>query len=97
MLSDDDLGMVSQGMNTFFPPDAANPYAYRLGAPDLRKATEGLGADAYDLAEPADFPSIWEATLRGAAAGRPQVIVARIDRKAAPPYWTPLFMHQFVE
>ncbi len=94
VLADDDLGMVSQGMEAFFPPAA---YAYRLGAPDLRKTAEGLGADAYDLAEPADFPSIWEATLQGAAAGRPQVIVAKIDRKAAPPYWTPLFMHKLVE
>ena len=96
VLCDDDLGMVSQGMDTFFP-DAADPYHYRLGAPDLRKAVEGLGADAYELVEPTDFPSIWQATLKGAAAGRPQVIVARIDRNAAPPYWTALFMHQFVE
>ena len=85
-----------KGMDTFFP-DAADPYHYRLGAPDLRKAVEGLGADAYELVEPTDFPSIWQATLKGAAAGRPQVIVARIDRNAAPPYWTALFMHQFVE
>ncbi len=97
VLADDDLGMVAQGMDAFFPPEPTDPYHYRLGAPDLCKTAIGLGADAYDLAAPADFPAIWAAATSGAAAGRPQVIVAKVDRNAAPPYWTPLFMHKSVE
>jgi acetolactate synthase-1/2/3 large subunit len=86
VLNDNDLNMVSQGMNAFLPDPV--PFSYPLGNPDLRKVAEGLGAEAYDVEKPADFAPAWEATLRGAAAGRPQVIVAKVDPKAAPPYWS---------
>jgi acetolactate synthase I/II/III large subunit len=89
VLSDDDLGMVSQGMDAFFPADPA--YSYPLGAPDLRKAAAGLGADAYEVRQPEDFADAWSCAMRGAAEGRPQVIVAKIDRTASPPYWSPPF------
>ncbi|TAI65542.1 thiamine pyrophosphate-binding protein [Bradyrhizobium sp. Leo170] len=86
VLNDNDLNMVSQGMNAFLPDPV--PFSYPLGNPDLRKVAEGLGAEAYDVEKPADFAPAWEAALRGAAAGRPQVIVAKVDPKAAPPYWS---------
>ena len=95
VLSDNDLSMVSQGMNVFLPDPT--PYAYPLGAPDLRKIAEGLGADAYDVREPADFAPAWKAALRGAAAGRPQAIVAKVDPKSAPPYWSPPFWQKAVD
>jgi acetolactate synthase I/II/III large subunit len=95
VLNDNDLNMVSQGMNTFLPDPT--PYSYPLGKPDLRKVAEGLGADAYDVREPADFAPAWEAALRGAAAWRPQVIVAKLDPKPAPPYWSPPFWQKTVD
>jgi len=79
--------MVSQGMNTFLPDTV--PYSYPLGKPDLCKVAEGLGADGHEVKEPADFAPAWEAAVRGAAVGRPQVIIAKLDPKAAPPYWDP--------
>ncbi len=95
VLSDDDLTMVSQGMDAFFPKDAA--YSYRLGAPDLCKTAAGLGADAYEVREPSDFADVWTAAARAAAARRPQVIVAKIDPKPAPPYWSPPFWQKAVD
>lgn len=95
VLNDDDLSMVSQGMDKFMP--TPTPYSYPLGKPDLRKVAEGLGADAYEVAAPADFESVWQAALRGAAAGRPQVIVAKLDPKPAPPYWSPPFWQATVD
>ena len=87
VLNDNELNMVSQGMNTFLPD--AVPYSYPLGKPDLCKVAEGLGADGHEVKEPADFAPAWEAAVRGAAVGRPQVIIAKLDPKAAPPYWDP--------
>ena len=87
VLNDNELNMVSQGMNTFLPD--AVPYSYPLGKPDLCKVAEGLGADGHEVKEPADFAPAWEAAVRGAAVGRPQVIIAKVDPKAAPPYWDP--------
>jgi acetolactate synthase I/II/III large subunit len=82
-------------MAAFFPADSA--YSYRLGAPDLCKAAAGLGADAYEIRDPGDFVAAWSAATRGAAEGRPQVIVAKIDRKASPPYWSPPFWQKSVD
>jgi acetolactate synthase-1/2/3 large subunit len=87
VLNDNDLSMVSQGMN-FFLKDPV-PYSYPLGKPDLCKVAEGLGAEAYEVKQPADFAEAWKKAVSGAAARRPQVIVAKVDPKAAPPYWDP--------
>jgi len=43
VLNDNDLGMVSQGMETLFKSESWLGY-YKLGAPDLVKFAEGLGA-----------------------------------------------------
>jgi acetolactate synthase-1/2/3 large subunit len=95
VLSDNELNMVTQGMNTFFPEPT--PFSYPLGAPDLCKVAEGLGADAYEVREVADFAPAWESALRGAAAWRPQVIVVRLDPKPAPPYWSAPFWQKAVD
>lgn len=87
VLSDNDLSMVTQGMNRFLPD--STPFAYPLGKPDLRKVAEGLGAGAYDVAQADDFVPAWNAALTGAARGQPQVIVVKVDPQAAPPYWDP--------
>jgi len=95
VLCDQDLRMVSQGMDTNFPKDP--PFAYPSGAPDLAHAVQGLGADAHEVSQPADFSDAWAAAVRGAAAGRPQVIVAKIDPEPAPPYWKAPFWGTSVE
>ena len=87
VLNDNDLNMVTQGMNKFLSDPV--PFAYPLGKPDLRKVAEGLGAAAYDVAKPDDFAPAWNAARAGAAGGKPQVIVVHVDLAAAPPYWDP--------
>jgi len=72
------------------------PYTYPLGAPDLRKTAEGLGADAYDVQQPADFAPAWDA--RCAAPPRP----ATGDRRESgpevgAPYWSPPFWQKAVD
>lgn len=92
VLQDDDLGMVTQGMNTLHPvAGTSDPYAglYALGKPDLVKFAEGLGADACRIDRPAALAAALPAVLAAAAKGRPQVIVARIDRRLIPPYYKP--------
>jgi acetolactate synthase-1/2/3 large subunit len=87
VLADGDLRMVSQGMDRIFKAPGGYDADYRLGTTDLRKVAEGLGADAHDLHRPEDLRAAWPDVLRGAAAGRPQLLVAHIDTKAAPPFW----------
>ena len=89
VLVDNDLRMVSQGMDRILNQPGAYDDAYRLGRPDLHKVAEGLGADAYTLTCPADLRAVWPAVAQGAGQGRPQVLLARIDTKAAPPFWIP--------
>ena len=90
VLDDGDLAMVSQGM-AHFMPDAADPavwtHYYDLGTPDLASFARALGADAYDVATPDAFTDAFTKALAGAAARRPQVIVAHIDRTEVPPYY----------
>ncbi|MDI7921324.1 thiamine pyrophosphate-binding protein [Ferirhizobium litorale] len=88
VLLDDDLRMVTQGMEKFFPIDRGYEGAYSLGQPDLGMVAEGLGADAFRVYVPEDLQRIWPAVLAGAENGKPQVIVAHVDPKAAPPYWS---------
>jgi acetolactate synthase-1/2/3 large subunit len=91
VLNDNDLGMVSQGMETLFKSESWLGY-YKLGAPDLVKFAEGLGADAVAIA-PDQGAEAFRVALRDALkrslSGKPQVIVAHIDTKPAPPYGWP--------
>ena len=93
VLYDNDLAMVSQGMAALFPP--APPWVdyYALGAPDLVKFSEGLGAQAVAVTKdqgPAAFKAALQTAIRQAADNkRPQVIIAHIDTAPMPPYGWP--------
>jgi acetolactate synthase-1/2/3 large subunit len=93
VLYDNDLAMVSQGMSQLFPPPGQWDGYYALGAPDLVKVAEGLGADAVAVT-PEQGPADFEAALRTAVQNadersRPQVIVVHIDPRPTPPYGWP--------
>jgi acetolactate synthase I/II/III large subunit len=87
---DNDLLMVSQGENYFFPDPTVWPHMYRLGTPDLAKFAEGLGADSYTIDSPAQLAALMpQAIAKANQDARPQVIVAEIDRSAVSPYFYP--------
>jgi acetolactate synthase I/II/III large subunit len=93
VLQDDDLHMVTQGM-TYLYPDAKDPdvwdHLYQLGNPDLVKFSEGLGADAYLIEDPAQLTALMPTILdRANNHNKPQVIVARINRTSLDPFFPP--------
>jgi acetolactate synthase I/II/III large subunit len=91
VLNDNDLGMVSQGMAALFPSQPWEGY-YALGAPDLVKFSEGLGARAVAITKDQDAETFRRAlrdALRDAERGQPQVIVLHIDNTLSPPYGWP--------
>jgi acetolactate synthase-1/2/3 large subunit len=93
VLNDNDLAMVSQGMAQLLPPAAAWTDYYKLGAPDLVKFAEGLGAQAVAITPDQGTSALAEALSNALASAqstrRPQVIVVHIDTKPAPPYGWP--------
>jgi acetolactate synthase-1/2/3 large subunit len=93
VLFDNDLGMVSQGMNKLFPGDAPFSPAYHLGAPDLAKVAEGFGADAFTISDgqgSAEFAAaLRQAIAQAESRKRPQVIVVHVDTAVMPPYGWP--------
>ncbi|MFT4795679.1 MAG: acetolactate synthase-1/2/3 large subunit [Paracoccaceae bacterium] len=93
VLQDDDLAMVSQGMEHFVKGDPAVwTSMFSLGTPDLARYAEGLGGDAYTVHSPGEFRSaLRDALDRSVSRKRPQVIIAKIDRAAVPPYYNPLY------
>jgi acetolactate synthase-1/2/3 large subunit len=97
VLKDDDLRMVAQGMEMLFPADGSFDEAYSLGSADLKKVAEGLGADSVEISKPSDLQDAWPNIVMGAQGGRPQVIVAHIDTKAEPPYWSPPYWQKVVD
>ncbi|HEY2512574.1 MAG TPA: thiamine pyrophosphate-binding protein [Polyangiaceae bacterium] len=93
VLDDNDLAMVSQGMDQLFPKQAPWEPSYALGAPDLAKFAEGLGANAVTIARDQN-PEHFRAALKSAieradADRRPQAIIVKIDTKPMPPYGWP--------
>jgi acetolactate synthase I/II/III large subunit len=93
VLQDDDLHMVTQGM-TYLYPDPKDPtvwdHLYHLGTPDLVKFSEGLGADAYLIESPAQLTALMPSILeRANTQSKPQVIIARINRKSLDPFFPP--------
>jgi len=95
VLSDNNLSMVSQGMD-HFEEDKKDPdiwhHLYELGNPDLVKYSEGLGAQAHEVRSPEDFRNIMPKVLEGANdKGIPQVIIAHINTKAIPPYYNKMY------
>ncbi len=93
VLYDNDLAMVSQGMADLFPPAPPWKDYYAIGAPDLVKFSEGLGAQAVAITRdqgPAQFKQALDAAIHQARVNRrPQVIVAHIDTTPMPPYGWP--------
>lgn len=88
VLNDDDHGMVSQGMNYDFKSERWTHH-YTLGNPDLVQWSEALGATAYLVQDVGEMQTAFTTALEQAATGKPQVIIARIDRQAIPPYYPP--------
>jgi len=87
VLADNDLSMVAQGMDAFFPSDPPYIKDYQLGAPDLAKVAQALGADATEINQPSDLVTAWPEIVQRANKGFPQMVIANIDTKARPPFW----------
>lgn len=94
VLNDNDLAMVSQGMQVLFNSPSWAGY-YELGKPDLVKFAEGLGAHAVAIRRdqgPKEFREALRTALQRSQTGEPQVIVAHIDTLPSPPYGWPQAM-----
>jgi acetolactate synthase-1/2/3 large subunit len=91
VMQDDDLHMVSQGMQYLYPdPNDVWDHLYRVGKPDIVKFAQSLGADAYGIESPAELQSLMPKVLEAAnAQNKPQVIVAKINQKSIDPYFPP--------
>ena len=88
VLADDDMAMVSQGMNYLHPQTPGWPEAYRLGRADLVQLATALGADSYPVRTVDEArEALRMAQERAASHSKPQVIVAMIDRNEVPPYY----------
>jgi acetolactate synthase I/II/III large subunit len=95
VLNDNNLNMVSQGMQEYIP-DTANPNAwfdlYGLGNPDLVAYSKALGAEAYEVNKPGDFAAIMPKVLEGANVNNiPQVVVININPTSVTPYYNPVY------
>jgi acetolactate synthase-1/2/3 large subunit len=91
VLQDEDLHMVSQGMQYLYP-DCGDVWEqlYRLGNPDLVKFAQGLGADARLIESPDELECLMPKVIEAADVGhRPQVIVAKINQKSIDPCFPP--------
>ncbi len=91
VLSDNDLSMVSQGMAELFPPASDWTDFYKLGAPDLVKFSQGLGADAVAITQGPDqmAAELQTARTRARQDRKPQVLVLDIDTRPMPKYGWP--------
>jgi acetolactate synthase I/II/III large subunit len=88
VLFDNDLAMVSQGMNHFFPDPTTWKSYYKVGNPDLAKFAEGLGAAASVVRSPAEMKQALSEAIKNADARKqPQVIVAHINADEMPLYY----------
>lgn len=89
VLDDQNLSMVSQGMQHFFQGDIRVwDDLYALGNNDLAAFAQSLGADAYKVDSVADLQHALTAASNAASLmNKPQVIVVRIDRTPIPPYY----------
>jgi acetolactate synthase-1/2/3 large subunit len=89
VLNDNDLAMVSQGMNQFFPdPSGGWRDYYAIGQPDIARLAQSLGAEAYNVSSVEDMEHALPAAIRAADLDRkPQVIVVHIDTSQVPPFY----------
>jgi acetolactate synthase-1/2/3 large subunit len=89
VLFDNDLAMVSQGMDHFFPGPGWTNY-YALGNPDLAKFAEALGASAYTVKSQREFRWYFNLAVKKAESEqKPQVILVHHDLNEKPPYYPP--------
>jgi acetolactate synthase-1/2/3 large subunit len=89
VLDDNDLHMVSQGMDLLFQKPGVFDQSYRLGNPDIAKFGEALGAHSYKVDSPKEFRNaLTEAFKDSRLNNRPQVIALRINQLPLPPYYT---------
>ncbi len=87
VLNDNDLAMVSQGMNQFFSGFNWSDY-YDLGQPDLVAFATALGAIAVRVTSATQLPAAFQTAFASTVA-QPQVLVVDIDPTAVPPYYVP--------
>lgn len=87
VLNDNDLAMVSQGMNQFFQGLNWADY-YALGQPDLVAFATALGANAVRLTSATQLSAAFQ-TAFSPNVTQPQVLVVDIDPTAVPPYYVP--------
>lgn len=88
VLCDNDLNMVSQGMEEFFPQTGPWEDYYKLGNPDIQKFGESLGAQSYNANNISEVNLLLAQCIKDAnATGIPQVIAAYIDSSEVPPYY----------
>lgn len=87
ILYDNDLNMISQGMNQFFPEPSVWKNYYQLGKPDLVKFASGLGADTYEVRSPEEMRRAFaEAIEKADTDNKPQAIVVYINTDEIPPW-----------
>jgi acetolactate synthase I/II/III large subunit len=88
ILDDNNLTMVNQGMNYFYPEaDNWSDY-YEFNRPDLAMMAKALGADTYSVSTPMEFEPAYREAIRVAdAENRPQVIVVKTDTTLVPPFF----------
>nr|WP_255512228.1 thiamine pyrophosphate-binding protein [Planktothrix sp. FACHB-1355] len=88
ILYDNDLNMISQAMNQYFPEPSVWKNYYQLGKPDLVKFAEGLGADAYEVRTQAEMRLVFaEALSKADTNNKPQAIVVYINTEEIPPWF----------
>jgi acetolactate synthase I/II/III large subunit len=89
VFQDNNMGMVSQGMNATHESPARTgfePY-YELGDSDLVGFAASLGADAYGASSAGEVGELLPGMLAAAEKrNKPQVLVVRIDGREVPPY-----------
>jgi acetolactate synthase I/II/III large subunit len=88
ILDDNNLTMVNQGMNHFYPEAGHWSNYYEFNQPDLAMMAKALGADTYSVSTPMEFkPAYLEAIRMANAENRPQVIVVKTDATPVPPFF----------
>jgi acetolactate synthase-1/2/3 large subunit len=87
VLYDNDLNMISQSMNQFFPEPSVWQNYYQLGEPNLVQFAQGLGADTYEVGNLEEMKKIFaEAIKKADTDKKPQAIIVPIHSEEIPPW-----------
>jgi acetolactate synthase-1/2/3 large subunit len=88
VLYDNDLAMVSQGMNHFFSDPSVWKDYYSIGHADLAKFAESLGADTFTVYSVRDMRQALPDAIKNADdRQKPQVLIVHINTDEVPPYY----------